>query len=193
MKTNTGGKEVFGNPTTEAESWKEHFSAIQNGEEQVHTRVWQNVAKHKKQEGWMSAVPTEKEITRCIRKMKFGKAPGIDGVTVEMIKWVPPEVLERIILVVQSMWTRTITAEDALEAEEWPAEWTTAIIIPLWKNKHPKRNKNNWRGITLLSVGTKIMARVFSQRTQTFSEQFMGEHQNGFRKNRGRWGGVKIG
>ena len=60
-----------------------------------------------------------------------------------------------------------------------------ATVIPLWKQKHPKSNKNNWRGVTLLSIGVKLISRIVASRIQQFSESFMDEEQQGFRRNRG--------
>ena len=51
--------------------------------------------------------------------------------------------------------------------------------------KHPNTCKHNWRGVTLLSIGSKLIARIVANRIQTFSESFMDEQQQGFRRNRG--------
>ena len=53
------------------------------------------------------------------------------------------------------------------------------------EEKQPKSNKGNWRGVTLLSVGVKILARIVANRPQAFSETLMDEEQVGFRRNRG--------
>ena len=37
----------------------------------------------------------------------------------------------------------------------WPNEWCVDLVIPLWKRNGNKKDKNTWRGITLLSVGCK--------------------------------------
>ena len=117
--------------------------------------------------------------------MKTGKAPGEDGITVEMLKWAPSALHTQIVAMIQEIWQSTLTAEEFGEADSWPSEWLAAIVIPLWKKKQPKSNKGNWRGVTLLSVGVKILARIVASRLQTFSESFMDEEQQGFRRNRG--------
>ena len=116
--------------------------------------------------------------------MKLGRAPGNDGVTAEMLQWAPNALLNRLIHLVQQVWDATRDSTDEAEADEWPDDWLQAIVIPLWKKKHPKSNKGNWRGIALLSVGAKIVARIVAGRLQKFSETFMDEEQQGFRKNR---------
>ena len=62
--------------------------------------------------------------------------------------------------IVKDMWRYACTAEEGEEAEYWPEAWKKAIQIPLWKKKGCMKDKNTWRGVTLLSVGTKVLARV---------------------------------
>ena len=118
------------------------------------------------------------------KKMKIGRAPGNDGVTAEMLQWAPKALLNRLIHLVQQVCDATRDSTDEAEADEWPDDWLQAIVIPLWKKNRPKSNKGNWRGIALLSVGAKIVARIVASRLQKFSETFMDEEQQGFRKNR---------
>ena len=46
-------------------------------------------------------------------------------------------------------------------------------------------DKNTYRGIALLSVGSKLLARVVAQRVQQWSEEWITKTQAGFRKGRG--------
>ena len=56
----------------------------------------------------------------------------------------------------------------------------------MWKRKGNKKDKNTWRGITLLSAGTKIIARIVADRAQKWLEEGeICEQQCGFRKGRG--------
>ena len=70
------------------------------------------------------------------------------------------------------------------EATGWPESWSQGIVIPLFKSKGSRNDKNQYRGITLLSVGSKLLARVVAQRVQKLSEAWLAENQSGFRKNR---------
>ena len=56
----------------------------------------------------------------------------------------------------QHLWDTTCSAPPDTATAHWPDSWMQATVIPLWKQKHPKSNKNNWRGVTLLSIGVKI-------------------------------------
>ena len=57
--------------------------------------------------------PTYKEIIKVIRNIKNGKAPGIDNITVELIKNGGPELLQRMYYLLIQIW----------DQETMPEEW----------------------------------------------------------------------
>ena len=183
--TKSSMKRITRNPFAEAESWKDHFSNIQNGAVPVADRVWDHIPQNPNPATWLCETPTIPELTRALAKMKIGKAPGDDGVTVEMLKWAPQAILDNLFSYTQSLWNTTCTAPPDLATAHWPQSWLQATVIPLWKQKHPRSNKSNWRGVTLLSIGGKLISRIVASRLQQFSESFMDEEQQGFRRNRG--------
>ncbi|XP_076061594.1 uncharacterized protein LOC143037342 [Oratosquilla oratoria] len=67
-----------------------------------------------------------------------------------------------------------------------PQDLRDAIIITLYKNKGEKSDCSNYRGITLLSIAGKILARVLLNRlVPSIAEENLPESQCGFRANRG--------
>ena len=62
-----------------------------------------------------------------------------------------------------------------------PADFKDALIVALYKNKGSKADCGNYRGIFLLSIAGKIIARVILNRLITISEQILPEFQCGFR------------
>ncbi|CAE8670872.1 unnamed protein product, partial [Polarella glacialis] len=108
-----------------------------------------------------------------------------DGFVVEYLKYGWEIIRNRIIEMVQHMWQCTILAEEGHEADAWPAEWKIGLVVPLWKKKGDRQDKNTWRGVTLLSVGTKLLARVVASRLARWSDQWLHEGQTGFRAGRG--------
>ncbi len=68
-------------------------------------------------------------------------------------------------------------------SEEVPKEWKHGIIV-----KRPKKgdltNCGNWRGITLLSVPSKIFGRVLIDRTRDGVDSKLRDEQAGFRRGR---------
>ena len=67
----------------------------------------------------------------------------------------------------------------------WPEEWCVGLVVPLWKRKGSKKDKNTWRGITLLLVGSKLLARVVATRLRSRFDGHLGLHQFGFRRGKG--------
>ena len=65
-----------------------------------------------------------------------------------------------------------------------PKDWTDAVLIPIPK-KGDLSNCDNWRGISLLDVVGKVVARILQDRLQQLAEEELPESQCGFRKGRG--------
>jgi sorting nexin-29 len=64
-----------------------------------------------------------------------------------------------------------------------PNEWKRSIIVPILK-KGDKSNPENYRGISLLNMCYKICSRLLNEKLKKFTEQFLLECQNEFRKGR---------
>lgn len=65
-----------------------------------------------------------------------------------------------------------------------PQDMRDAKIVTLFKNKGERSDCNNYRGISLLSIVGKVIARVMLVRLQVLAELVYPESQCGFRKNR---------
>ncbi len=69
--------------------------------------------------------------------------------------------------------------------ENIPQQWRDANNAVIYKNKGDKAICGNSRGISLLSVGGKVLAKVMLQRLiNNITESMLHESQCGFRKNR---------
>ena len=67
-----------------------------------------------------------------------------------------------------------------------PQDLRDAIIVSLYKNKGVKSDCSNYRGITLLSIAGKVLARIMLNKLiPTIAEENAPENQCGFRANRG--------
>ncbi|CAJ1439366.1 unnamed protein product [Effrenium voratum] len=173
-------------PEAEREAWKEHFRQLQEGREWAVDHVWANV----KPEAaapyrWMGEPPTDEEIEACGQRMKNAKAAGADGFVAEFYKLGSPALRRQVHGLVRAAWAEACSALDGEEGAGWPEVWNRGIVVPLWKKKGDRSNKNTWRGICLLSVGSNLLARVVAQRTQLWSDGWLSEEQAGFRKGRG--------
>ncbi|KAK6745840.1 hypothetical protein RB195_012140 [Necator americanus] len=81
--------------------------------------------------------PTKSDFLFCIQKMKDGKSSGDDGVSAEMLKYLPPSGISETTKIIRSIWID----------ERIPDSWRHAIIIPLHK-KLSVTDPWNYRGIS---------------------------------------------
>ena len=116
---------------------------------------------------------TTEEILKCIKEISSGKAPGIDGIIIEMLKS-SAHITEPYL---RHLYNAVLTTG------KFPKQWCQAVIAPLHK-KGSKSDPNNYRGIALLSVLGKIFAKIINNRLVTWAEQceVQKEEQAGFRK-----------
>ncbi|KAL8570335.1 hypothetical protein ACOMHN_035753 [Nucella lapillus] len=70
------------------------------------------------------------------------------------------------------------------EEEDMSQEFRDATIISLFKNKGSKSDCGNYRGISLLSIAGKILARAINRLIFNISEKNLPEAQCGFRPGR---------
>ena len=107
--------------------------------------------------------------------MSCGKAPGIDGIPAEIFKALGPAAFNTFLGILTTIWNQ----------EELPAELRDATIVVLFKNKGARTDCGNYRGISLLSIAGKILARILLNRlVGNISENNLPEAQCGFRPGR---------
>ena len=67
-----------------------------------------------------------------------------------------------------------------------PQDLSDAVIVSLYKNKGEKSDCSNYRGITLLSIAGKILARgLLNRLIPTIAKENTPESQRGLRSSRG--------
>jgi len=62
-----------------------------------------------------------------------------------------------------------------------PTDWTTDITVPIYKYRGDKLQCKNYRGISLLCTGYKILTTVINNRLKKYTEHITGEYQARFR------------
>ena len=87
---------------------------------------------------------------RALNETKGGKAPGMDGVRVEMLKEGGVTVLEWLVRLFNICFMLSIV----------PVGWVIACMVPLYKGKGDIYECSKFRGISLLSVVGKVYGRV---------------------------------
>ena len=154
--------------------WAQHFSLILNQRNPVEPNILNNIPDVPHSE-ILDTNPTFPETIQAIRAMKNNKSPGPDGLPAELFKeggYLLHQHLHNLIL---SIWNM----------EEVPHEWLVSDIVTIYKRKGDRSLCDNSRGITLLSVASKILARIMLTRLcKHIAENVLPETQCGFRKER---------
>jgi len=105
--------------------------------------------------------------------LKNGKTPGQGNINSELYKYAPHEFKLRLLKFLNNIYRDNCI----------PNEWRNAVIIPIFK-KGDRRERQNYRGISILNTCYKIYSRILNMKLQNCSEVFMTETQNGIRKGR---------
>ena len=121
-------------------------------------------------------LPTREEIRKATKQLKLGKSPGIDGIPAEVYQHVGEAVLDKLQDLLTNCWEKGTLPQDLRDA----------VTVSLYKIKGEKPDRSNYRGITLLSIAGRILARVLLNRLiPTIAQENTPESQCGFRSNRG--------
>ena len=159
----------------ERKRWAEYFEELLNVQEDRETNI---VAVGGVQVPVMGE-ENEREITvevkRALNETKGGKAPGMDGVRVEMLKEGGVTVLEWLVRLFNICFMLSIV----------PVDWVIACMAPLYKGKGDVHECSNFRGISLLTVVGKVYGRVLINRIRDKTENVIAKVQGGFRRGRG--------
>lgn len=152
--------------------WEEHFEEVLNrrcnaGEEQGFVQN-ENVALDINVDP-----PTRNQIIEAIKALKAGKAAGIDNLPPEVFKLDPELTAEILEPLLKMIWVK----------EEIPEQWKKGLIVKIPK-KGDITKCDNWRGITLLSIVSKVLARIILGRIKPLIELQLRKEQAGFRENR---------
>ena len=120
--------------------------------------------------------PSREEIIEQVKLMK-DSAPGKDGVRLIYLLEAGPELFDMIVELVTFMFEN--------EADKWEDSLKQALMIALHK-KGGINIPNNYRGVCLLPMGSRILARIMANRLRIWAEHMglLDDEQAGFRKGR---------
>ena len=153
--------------------WKDHFSTLLNQEGSADPDACLNLS-HIHQRSDLAVPISAEEINKAILGTKSGKAPGLDGIPAEIYKDGGPELREQLLNLYN----------DCLERGALPQDFKDALIVTVYKKKGDRNECGNHRGISLLVIAGKILAKIILSRIRDLSETVLPESQCGFRTNR---------
>ena len=93
--------------------------------------------------------PTLEELSKATDSLASGKAPGSDGIPQDPIKHCKTTLLHSLHVLLCQRWQEGAVPQDMRDAK----------IITLFKKKGERRDCNNYRGISLLSVIGKVLCK----------------------------------
>ena len=116
---------------------------------------------------------TEQEVRQAIRNMKRGKASGIDEICGEFLKYAENVVVPFLTQLFNKLYNASL----------FPAVWSKSVTVPIFK-KGDDDNPDNYRGISLLSIVSKVFTAILYKRLYTWAEKEnkISKEQAGFRK-----------
>jgi len=143
--------------------WVEHFNNVLNRlaaiNDQAITRLPQLPINTE-----IDTPPTYEEVNKAIKQMTTGKALGPDAIPAEVYKTGGKTIHSQLTSLFQSMWYQ----------KHLPQEFRDATVVHIYKRKGNRQACDNHRGISLLSIAGKILARVLLNRLLEHLEQGLG-------------------
>ena len=105
--------------------------------------------------------PTVTETRKAIQHLSSGKAPGTDAIPAEVYKAGGLPMAEKLTKLFQCMWSKEAILQDFKDAS----------IIHLYKRKGNPQVCDHQRGISLISVAGKILAKILLNRLKSHLDQ----------------------
>ena len=168
------GTTVYKERSQILERWAEHFNSLLNHQNDVDESILDTLPDLPPVEN-MDMIPEFHEVCTAMSQLKKGKACGPDGIPGEVLKHGGYMLKVQLHKFICALW----------RGEKIPKLWVDPNIIPIFKNKGARDDCNNSRGIFLLSIAGKILARIMLSRLVTnIAEAVLPETQCGFRKYR---------
>ena len=100
-----------------------------------------------------------KEVNEAIHHLKANKAAGHDGIIPEVYKYACDKIIPFLVHLFNTIFT----------SGEYPEAWTEAIILSFYK-KGSIYDPDNYRGISLLDVCSKLYNHIIDKRLSRWTE-----------------------
>lgn len=114
------------------------------------------------------------EVEHALKKLKMGKATGIDALSAETLKCLGNDGISLLHSICNKVWSSGV----------WPDEWCSSTFVPLHKKGSPT-NPDNYRLLSLISHSSKVLLYILQSRLESFIGWQISPAQAGFVKGRG--------
>ena len=127
----------------------EHFSRVFDTNDNAHTNDSDFEANHEDPD--LDADISANEISHVIKScLKNNKSAGLDSLLPEIFKLFNDTLLPVLTKLLNKVFSTGV----------YPKQWSDGMIVPIFKGKGDKDNANNYRGITLINIMSKIFSHV---------------------------------
>ena len=156
--------------------WAEHFNTVLNQISDFDDTVLEELPDWEINEE-LSSIPTQAETELAIKQIASDKAAGSDNIPAEVYKHGGDLLKKRLRDLFVLIW----------EHRNLPQQLKDALIVHIYKRKGDISCCDNHRGISLLVIAGKILARIILNRLQKHVADWdiIPESQCGFRPKRG--------
>ena len=135
LKSTTG--EIITDCSKQMERWAEHYQELYSRETTVTNTAIESTTLPTMEE--LDTPPTVDELTKAIKSLASGKAPGSDGLPPEIVKLASESsLLSHLHDLLLQCWEEGTIPQDMRDAK----------IVTLYKNKGERSDCNNYRGIS---------------------------------------------
>ena len=146
-------------PEISIDTWKCHFENILTRNRNSCSSLTHEMSE-KVYDEMLDAPMNAYEIKQAIARLKSGKATGLDEIPGELLKAISGHILPFLTKYFNVLY----------ESQNFPQEWSRSIIIPIYKTGD-KLDPTNYRGISLLSVVSKLFTSVLTHRLRKWVEE----------------------
>ena len=110
-----------------------------------------------------------------LNELPASSGPGISGI--------PTKILKTTSIMLIPILKRLFN--DCITSNKIPAEWKSAIVTPIYKQKGSIEDLNNFRGISVISPIAKLFEKILASQIVEYinKERILFNGQHGFRRN----------
>ena len=169
----------------------EHFTKVLSIQRPVNWEAVRSAPSYTCSVDWSS--PSKAAIRVSLFDLRDHRGCGLDGVPTELLKAAdlattpsddPNNEGGLVVAIIHRALCQWFSP-DCSSTIVLPESWLQAVMIALFKNKGDRGDLDNWRGIWLLSVCSKICSKLLNNRLRELGEMIFGDQNCGFRAFRG--------